>query len=218
MSAAAPITLLQARGIVEGTWEEVIHWFSQKPGIFTLPHPEQQILFEYADRLRRALRHIVQNHSWDRVYFDATTVTLDAAPPPLEDRRPPIYVDTRQLFGVPNPAPREDATPDIAVSIQVLRTGPEQLELDDDGCPRRLAALPQSLLLQGLLLEAHVRNLERLSQSACEGFLFVVYSNEARRTSSVDQRDVASWASWHRPSETLWWATRHFRSKATSLP
>lgn len=51
------MSLTQVRNLAEGTWEEVTRWFSAKPGIFTLPHPEQQLLFEYADRLRRAIRH-----------------------------------------------------------------------------------------------------------------------------------------------------------------
>ncbi len=213
MSSQTPLSLTQVRNIVEGTWDEVTRWFSAKPGIFTLPHPEQQILFEFADRLRRAIRHVVQNHSWDRMYFDATTVTFERVPMPLDERRAPIYVDTRQLFGIPNPAPRDDRAPDIAVVIQVLRSAPENLELDDDARPRRIAFSPTSLRLQGWLLEEHVQHLEQLSQNACEGFLFVVYTNDAHRRSAVDLREVASWASWQRPTETLWWATRHFRAK-----
>jgi len=213
MTAPTVLSLTQVRNIVEGTWEEVTRWFSAKPGIFTLPHPEQQILFEYADRLRRAIRHIVQNHSWDRLYYDATTVTFERVPVPLVDRRAPIYVDTRQLFGIPNPAPRDERAPDIAVAIQVLRSTPESIELDDDGRPRRLTFTPNNLRLQGWLLEEHVQHLEQLSQSACEGYLFVVYSNDSQRRSAVDLRDVASWASWHRPADTLWWATRHFRAR-----
>ncbi|MFO0564194.1 MAG: hypothetical protein U0263_00955 [Polyangiaceae bacterium] len=210
----APIGLNQLRGIVEGTWEEVTRWIAAKPGVFTLPHPEQQLLFEYADRLRRAIRHLVQNHNWDRLYFDATTVTLERALMPLGERRAPIYVDTRQLFGIPNPAPRDASAPDVAISIQVLRAAPAELDLDDDGRPRRLAYVPTSLRHQGWLLEEHVQHLEALAQNSCEGFLFVLYSNEARRRSVVDLREVASWASWHRPLETLWWTTRHFRAKA----
>lgn len=214
MSSQALLSLPQLRNIVDGTWEEVTRWFAAKPGIFTLPHPEQQLLFEYADRLRRAIRHVVQNHNWDRMYFDATTVTFERVPMPLDERRAPIYVDTRQLFGIPTPAPRDERAPDVAVAIQVLRSAPENLELDDDGRPRRLAFTPTSLRLQGWLLEEHVQHLERLSQNACEGFLYVVYANDAQRRSAVDLREVASWASWHRPSETLWWAARHFRARA----
>ncbi|MCC6663662.1 MAG: hypothetical protein IT375_07960 [Polyangiaceae bacterium] len=207
------MSLTQVRNLAEGTWEEVTRWFSAKPGIFTLPHPEQQLLFEYADRLRRAIRHVVGDHSWDRMYFDATTVTFERAPLPLDERRAPIYVDTRKLFGIPNPAPRDAAAPDVAVVIQVLRTAPAALELDDDARPLRPGQPPTAVQLQGWLLEQHVQHLEQLSHAACDGFLFVVYSNEARRRSAVDLREVASWASWHQPSETLWWATRHFRAR-----
>lgn len=209
-----PVSLNQLRHIVEGTWEEVARWFGAKPGIFTLPHPEQQLLFEYADRLRRAIRHLVGNHNWDRLYFDATTISLSCTPLPAAiGRRPPIYVDTRQLFGLSQHAQRDASTPDLAVGLQILRSSTELLELDDDGRPRRQSWTPSSIRLQGWLLEEHVRHLEDLCANACEGFLFVVYSNEARRRTAVDSREVASWASWHQPTETLWWTARHFRAK-----
>ena len=210
---AQPPSPGQVRNIVEGTWEEVTQWLAAKPGIFTLPHPEHQIAFELADRLRRALRHLIGDHSWDRMYFDATTLTVDRVPVPLEGRRPPIFVDTRKLFGLAQHAHRDANAPDLALSIQVLRSTPELLELDEDGRPRRQSWTPTSLKRQGWLLEEHVTLLEAHSASACDGYLFVAYSNEARRRSSVDLREVASWASWHRPSETFWWATRHFRAK-----
>jgi hypothetical protein len=209
-----PHTLAQVRNVVEGTWEEVAHWLSAKPGVFTLPHPEQQIAFEYADRLRRAIRHMVGNHNWDRLYFDATTLSFERAPMPFDGRRTPIYVDTRQIFGVPQQAVRDPAAPDLAVSIQVLRSAPEMLELDDECRPRRQTWMPVSLRSQGWLLEEHVALLQAYAEATCEGYLFVAYSNEARRRSSIDHREVASWASWHRPSDTFWWATRHFRAKA----
>ncbi len=208
------LSLTQLRHIVESTWDEVARWFSAKPGIFTLPHPEQQVLFEYADRVRRAFRHVVGNHNWDRLYFDASTITLEASPVPFAvGRRPPIYIDTRQLLGVPSGAPRDPSLPDLAVSVQVLRTAPAMFELDDDSRPRRQNWTPTSVRVQGWFLDEHVRQLEELSGSACEGFLFIVYSNEAMRKSAVDLREVASWASWHQPSDTLWWASRHFRAK-----
>ena len=62
MAAEPRMTVTQVRNLVEGTWDEVTRWFSAKPGIFTLPHPEQQLLFEYADRLRRAVRHLSLIH------------------------------------------------------------------------------------------------------------------------------------------------------------
>lgn len=204
----------QLRNVVEGSWEEVTRWLAAKPGVFTLPHPEQQVAFELADRLRRAVRHMIGNHSWDRLYFDATSLTLDRVPVPFEGKRPPIFIDTRQLFGLSQQAPRDANAPDVAISVQVLRTAPELLELDDDGRPRRQGFMPSSLRRQGWLLEEHVALLEAQANNvACDGYLFVVYSNEARRRSAVDLREVASWASWHRPSETFWWATRYFRAR-----
>jgi hypothetical protein len=208
------LSLSQVRQMVDGTWDEVARWFTAKPGIFTLPHPEQQVTFEYADRLRRAFRHAVSNHSWDRLYFDASSLTLETSPVPFAvGRRPPIYVDTRLLLGVPPGAPRDPSAPDVAVSVQVLRSAPEMLELDDDARPRRQNWTPNNVRVQGWFLEEHVRQLEELATAACEGFLFVIYSNEARRKSAVDLREVASWASWRESSETLWWAARRFRAK-----
>jgi hypothetical protein len=122
--ASPLLSLAQVRGLADGAWDEVTRWFGAKPGIFTLPHPEQQICFELGDRLRRAIRQMVQNNTWDRLYFDATTLTLERALIPLEGRRPPIYVDTRQLFGLEANATRDHLAPDLAISVQVLRTAP----------------------------------------------------------------------------------------------
>ena len=208
-----PETFANIRSLLEGTWQEVTHWLLQKPGIFTLPHPEQQVAFELADRTRRAIRQLVSSPSWDRLYFDATTLTLCRAPVTFDGQRAPIYIDTRQIFGLEPQSPRDPSSPDLAVSVQVLRTGPAMLELDDDGRPRRQTYVPTNLRSQGYLLEQHVAILEGTTTNPAEGFLFVVYSNEARRRSVVDLREVASWASWNRPSETFWWATRHFRAR-----
>ena len=35
-----------------------------------------------------------------------------------------------------------------------------------------------------------------------------------RLTHAIDKREVASWASWQTPLDTLWWTVRHFRAKA----
>lgn len=205
--------LVTLRTLVEGSWQEVVHWLAAKPGVFTLPRPEQQIAFELADRVRRGIRQLVGNASWDRLYFDPTTITLERAPASFESQRAPIYIDTRQLFGIPAQAPRDPSAPDLAISVQVLRAGPALLELDDDGRPKRAGWVPTSLRMQGSLLEQHVALLEGATTMPAEGFLFVIYSNEARRRSSVDLREVASWASWNQRSETFWWATRHFRAR-----
>lgn len=207
-----PITLPSLRRVVEATWDDVTRWFIAKPRIFALPHPEQQILFEYADRLRASIRSLCGNHSWDRLYFDSSSATLGGYPlAHLVTRRPPIYVDTRQLFGLTS-GTRDASAPDIAIAVQVLRSSSELIDMDDDGRPRHQAFLPTSVRAQGKLLEEHVAQLEELSQGACDGFVFVVYSNEARRRTAVDLREVASWASWQQPTDTLWWTSRHFRA------
>lgn len=205
----------QLRGLIEGTWEEVARWFIAKPRLFTLPHPEQQLLFEYASRLRYAIRANSGHATWDRLYFDASSTSLGTGSiAHVVARRPPLYIDTRRLFGLPDHGPRDLTTPDAAVAIQVVRSAPELLDLDDDGRPRSQRWMPVSVRLQGWLLDEHVAQLEELSAAPCDGFLFVVYSNDARRNTAVDTRDVASWASWHQPSSTLWWASRHFRARA----
>jgi hypothetical protein len=68
--------------------------------------------------------------------------------------------------------------------------------------------------MDGALLEERVAQFDRFSRANYDATLFVVYSNEARRRTAVDSRDVASWASWQTPLDTLWWTARHFRAKA----
>ena len=88
------------------------------------------------------------------------------------------------------------------------------LELDDSGVPTGQQWLPRSLLESGALLEERVQQMEHLSHAACDGALLVIYSNEAKRRTPVDTREVASWASWQTPIDTLRWTVRHFRAKA----
>jgi hypothetical protein len=209
---AEPVDVQTLRRVAQATWEDVARWFTAKPRIFSLPNPEQQILFEYADRVRASIRKLTRNYSWDRLYFDGSGATLGGYPlAHMVARRPPIYLDTRQLYGLTSGA-RDPTAPDIAVAIQVLRTASELIDLDDDGRPRHQSWMPTNIRAQGKLLEEHVEQLEELSKGACDGFLFVIYSNEARRRTAVDLREVASWASWQQASETLWWAARHFRA------
>jgi hypothetical protein len=207
------ITQQGLRRLVEAAWEDVTRWFVAKPGVFALPRPEQQILFEYAERLRAGIRSLCVDPAWDRLYFDASSAGAGGDQlGQLAARRPPIYVDTRKLFGVTSPI-REASSPDVAVAIHVLRSARATLELDDDGVPRHQTWVPVGIRIQGKLLEEQVAELAALAQGACDGYLFVVYSNEARRKSAVDLREVASWASWHQPGETLWWASRYFRAQ-----
>ena len=210
------LNLPQLRRVVDNTWEEVTSWLLSKPRILALPHPEQQILFELGCRLRDTLRSLTSNGAWDRLYFDGSSSTLGAhAIADAVGRHPPIYIDTRQLFQIQSSRQRRVDEPDVAVAVHVLRSCNEILDLDDDGRPRHQSWLPTNLRAQGWILEEHVRQLTDLAAESCDGFLFVVYSNEARRRTSVDLREVASWASWHQPTETLWWASRHFRAKGT---
>lgn len=208
------LTLPQLRRVVQNSWEEIIAWLVSKPRVSDLPHPEQQILFELACRLRDTLRSLVGNAAWDRLIFDGSSSTLGAhALADAVGRRAPIYIDTRQLFGIAPRQQRIAGAPDVAIAIHVLRASPEIVDLDDDAVPRHQTFMPTSIRTQGWLLEEHVRQLEDITDAPCDGFLFVVYSNTARRRTAVDRREVASWASWHQPSDTLWWASRHFRAR-----
>lgn len=206
-----PVNVQSLRRVVEATWDEVTRWFSAKPRIFSLPNPEQQILFEYADRLRASIRTLCGNQAWDRLYFDSSSATLGGYPLAHRvTRRPPIYVDTRQLYGLTS-GTRDASSPDIAIAIQVLRAASELIDLDEDGRPRHQSWMPTNIRAQGKLLDEQIEQLEELSRGACDGYLFVAYSNEARRRTAVDLREVASWASWQPAGETLAWASRHFR-------
>src|SRR5882724_3567680 len=208
----ALLSLLQFREIVQVCIEDVAAWCAGKPRLFDMPRPEQQVQFELACRLREALRQRTQNPTWDRLYFDAS----EAAPGVIAGTkaRPPLFVDTRQIFGVTAPAPRSASEPDMGLAVHVLRSAPPSVELDDNGEPAKLTYSPRSLLVDGALLEERVAQLDRLSRASCDGTLFVVYANDARRFTAVDSREIASWASWQTPLDTLWWTVRHFRAKA----
>jgi hypothetical protein len=210
----SPATLASIRGVVDGVWHEVSRWLLQKPRVFSLAHPEQQILFEFASRLREALRQASGQPRWDRLYFDGSSISLGSGSVShVVGRRPPIFVDTRRLLGLQDTSPRSAANADIAVSLQVLRAPPAQLDLDEDGRPRSQRWMPVSLRVQGFLLEEHVAELERLTASPCDGTLIVIYSNETGRRTAVDSREIVSWASWHQPAPTFWWSSRHFRAR-----
>ncbi|HVU00266.1 MAG TPA: hypothetical protein VHE30_00890 [Polyangiaceae bacterium] len=206
------LTLTQLRDLVQATIEDVAASTVAKPRLFELPRPDQQIQFELAARLRDGIRERLGNPSWDRLFFDAS----DPAPgsPMTMMNRPPIYVDTRQLFGAVASGTRSATEPDLAIAVHVLRSSRDRLDVDENGAPTQQAWLPRNLLVEGAILEERVAQLERLSRTLCDGALFVLYSNEARRRTAVDTRDVASWASWQTPLDTLWWTVRHFRAKA----
>jgi hypothetical protein len=205
------LTLTQLRDIVQSCIEDLAAWCVAKPRIFDLPRPDQQIQFELAARLRDALRTRIGNSTWDRLYFDASDPLHNTAPGALS--RPPLFIDTRQLFGVVGAGTRNAAEPDLALAVHVLRTSRQTLELDENGIPTQQAFLPRSLLAEGALLEERVQQLERLSHALCDGALIVIYSNDARRRTGVDTRDIASWASWQTPLDTVWWTVRYFRAK-----
>jgi len=205
------LTLTQVRDLVQSTVDDIAAWCVAKPRLFELPRPEQQVQFELASRLREALRARTAHPTWDRLYFDATRPRADSDGLPA---RPPIFVDARQLYGSVASGTRSALEPDIALAVHVLRSSRSTLEVDENGLPTEQAWLPHNLLAEGAQLEASVEQLERLSHACCDGVLFVVYSNDARRKTAVDRREIASWASWQTPLDTLWWTVRHFRAKA----
>jgi hypothetical protein len=214
MSTRMPtlLTLMQLRETVQACIEDIAAFCVGKPRLFDVPHPEQQIQFELACRLRESLRERTQNPTWDRLWFDASLPAPGALS--MTSTRPPIYVDTRQLFGVLGATPRTPNEPDLGVAVHVLRSAPASLSLDENGAPSNQRWLPSDLLMEGALLEERVAQFDRLSRANCDATLFVVYSNDARRRTPVGSRDVASWASWQTPLDTLWWTARHFRAKA----
>jgi hypothetical protein len=207
------LTLSQLRDTVQSTMEDLAAWCVAKPRLFELPRPELQIQFELGARLRETLRNRVGNPSWDRLYFDAGDPLPNV---PSGVARAPIFVDTRQLFGVVGTDNRDRtaAEPDLAIAVHVLRSSRPTLELDENGIPTQQTYLPRNLLTEGVVLEERVAHFERLSRALTDGALLVIYSNEARRRTAVDTRDIASWASWQTPLDTLWWTVRHFRAKA----
>ncbi len=209
------LSLQDLQRIVAQSWDEVLDWLVQKPRICRLARPEQQIVFELAQRLRASIRRDFAEPRWDRLFFDTSSyVVSESTLVDSAGRRPPILIDAHQLYGLGPTPRREPLAPDIAVAVHVLRAEHELLDIDEDGRPRHQAWSPRSMRVQGILLEERVREFEQLSELACaEGYLFVVYSNEARRKTAVDNRDVASWAAWKEASPTLWTASRRFRPR-----
>lgn len=203
------LTLADVRRAVEATWQDIVHWCAPKERIFDLSRPEQQIVFEFAARLRDTLRRLSGLPGWDRLFFDAAragpflAAGVDLAP---------IRLDTRQLLARPDGVSSSSCV-DIAIAVEVLRASNQVIEFDADGMPRHQRWIPQSLTSQGRDLDTRVRTFEALSETRCEGYLFVLYSNRSGRRTPVDARQVASWATWHQASGTLLWASRHFRAK-----
>lgn len=205
------LTLPALRELVDSAVNELASWFVAKPRLFGLPRPEQQIQFELASRLREHLRECTANPSWDRLYYDAADT--GAAHAATVAQRPPIYVDARQLYGSVS-SPRSPAEPDLALAVHVLRSIRSEVEFDENGNPAGQTSLPLPISVAGSLLEQRVVEFDRLSHQACDCALLVIYSNDARRRTAIDKREVASWASWQTPLDTLWWTVRHFRAKA----
>ena len=205
------LTLVQLRELVQSTVDDLSVWFVAKPRLFASAHPEQQVQFELAARLRDQVRQTTNNATWDRLHFDASGASVPQGP---GIAAVPIFVDTRQILGVVATKDRSAAEPDVAIAVHVLRTAERNVEYDDNANLVGRVAPPVNLFAQGALLDQRVDQLERLSHRGCDGTLVVVYSNEARRKSAVDSREVASWAAWQKPLDTLWWTVRHFRAKA----
>lgn len=203
----ASLTLADLRHAVDATWQETLGWCVRKERIFDLPRPEQQVLFELGTRLRDTLRRRAGLGSWDRLFFNAAAASAGA-----EDQleSAPIYIDPRQLCAGQEAA---SACIDIVVSVEVLRGCDPVVEFDPNGQPRHQRWVPRSLLSQGRVVDSRARAFEHLSEARCEGFLFVLYSNRSGRQTSVDTRQVVSWATWRQAGPTLFWASRHFRAR-----
>lgn len=205
------LTLPTLREIVDSCVEDLASWFVAKPRLFDLPRPEQQIQFELAARLRDRLREGTANPAWDRLHYDAADT--GAAHAATVAQRPPIYVDARQLYGSLT-SPRSAAEPDLALAVHVLRSIRKEVEFDENGNPTGHSSLPLPISVAGSLVEQRVIEFDRLSHQSCDCALLVIYSNDARRRTAIDKREVASWASWQTPLDTLWWTVRHFRARA----
>lgn len=205
------LTLPALREVVDSCIADLATWFVAKPRLFDLPRPEQQIQFELAYRLRERLRERTNNPTWDRLHYDAADT--GAAHAATVAQRPPIYVDARQLYGSVS-SPRSPTEPDLALAVHVLRAVRAEIEFDENGNPSSQQSLPLPISVAGSLVEQRVTDFDRLSHNACDCALLVIYSNDARRRTAIDKREVASWASWQTPLDTLWWTVRHFRAKA----
>jgi hypothetical protein len=211
------LSLGELRQAVMDTWSELIIWFTAKPRLFRLPRPEQQLNFELASRLRERLRREADLPLWDRLYFDGQSCHLmESTHAEAVGHGVPIYLDTHQLFGLGPRERRNEAMPDLAIAVHVLRTSHELLDVDEDGRPRHQNFLPQSMAVQGWKLEEQVRAFETMAEQEVASFLFVVYSNQARRHTAVEKRDVASWAAWNEIDPTIWWASRYFRQRGAN--
>jgi len=213
------LTTTDIQSNITETWEGICAWVARKPRLLALPRPEQQIGFEFACRLREALRGACRFPKWDRLFFDATySIASETTHVDGVGRQPPIYLDTHQLIGrLPNAAP-DSTLCDFAVAVHVLRASHELLDLDEDGRPRHQMWLPQSMLLQGARLEEQVREFERLAERGVEGYLFVLYVNQANRKTAVDSRAVASWATWRELGTGLSATSRRFRVRSSRAP
>jgi hypothetical protein len=205
------LTLPGLREVVDSCIAELATWFVAKPRLFDLPRPEQQIQFELAYRLRERLRERTSNPSWDRLHYDAADTGAALAATVVQ--RPPIYIDARQLYGSVS-SPRSPLEPDLALAVHVLRTVRAEVEFDENGNPASQPSLPLPISVTGALVEQRVLEFDRLSHNACDCALLVIYANDARRRTAIEKREVASWASWQTPLDTLWWTVRHFRAKA----
>ncbi|MCA9641828.1 MAG: hypothetical protein KC492_14080, partial [Myxococcales bacterium] len=75
-----PLNPAQLRRIVENTWVELMTWLGGRGKLLDLPHPEQQILFELGFRLRENLRSMAQDPTWDRLFFDASSLSTSFLP------------------------------------------------------------------------------------------------------------------------------------------
>jgi hypothetical protein len=213
------LSVAELRQIVTDCWSEVVVWFTTKPRVFRLPRPEQQLNFELATRIRERIRRDAGKPQWDRLYFDGVACTLsESTHIEAVGHSVPIYIDAHQLYGLGSRDRRDPLMPDLAISVNVLRSAHELLDLDEDGRPRHQNYLPQSMRVQGWKLEQQVQAFEQMAEQEVASFLFVVYTNQVQRQTVVEKREVASWAVWTEVDSTLWWASRFFRHRGSGRP
>jgi hypothetical protein len=202
----------EVRNLIQECWAHVLARLAVRPHLADLRRPEQQLLFEFATGLRRAVRHTAESPSWDGLVVDGLAMTdfLDVEPP-LQGA--PILLRTEGLLAT---EAGQLAAGDIALAIHVLRAAPELLDFDEAGCPRHQLWTPTPMAVQGRLLEQRVAWCEAISEAGHEAWLGVVYFSVSGRRTGVESRQIASWASWQNITPTTLASSRRFRSRSSS--
>jgi len=206
------LTPAELRNVVQESWTHLLARLAVRPHLAELRRPEQQLLFEFAAGLRRAVRHATAEPAWDGIVVDGAVMTefLTEEPPILGA---PILLRTEGLLA-------RDAdqviSGDFALALHVLRAPRELLDFDDNGCPRHQTWLPVPMLAQGRVLEQRVEWCEALAESGHEAWLGVIHFSVPGRRTAIESRQIASWASWQSVSAAISATSRRFRSRGSS--